>query len=653
MKTQAQVGGRPRCGICRSAGVCLVALLSLTLLPEARPESPGWGELLAKVNMTPDKAQLAAGRWTGGGKHRLSMFQRLWDDWRLLDATTLDLGQKVLASGIEFEALVRVAAGPIDVQPPAQLGAPPAREGAQPAPPELVDAIRTLCAAGGAPLTDTQVAALTQALARVPESVCAAAASLLSACTAAERSRKRALGAFADGPAESTAYGCALGLAVNSRVNAGTRRLMAAFKSGEMIDAALVLARAMDTASRRLASVSASNFAFSWNTPLGAIILSGAQPDVHQTATALLILDTGGADQYRATGHPSRGRISLIVDLSGDDVYDSDEAGAFGTGILGCGLLLDRAGNDRYTVRRAGLGTGTFGVGVLVDEAGDDRYEGHCLVQGAACFGIGVLCDGAGTDEYRCFMQAQGYAGPKGCGILLDLHGDDHYEANDTDIRHPSPQTKKHNTSLAQGCGFGRRAHPGDGHSLAGGLGMLVDGTGNDTYLSGVFGQGVAYWYALGMLVDFAGDDSYQGVWYAQGSSAHYAVAALCDVDGDDQYRASMHQSQGHGRDYSTGLLHDRAGNDRYVCPGTALGSSNLNGVGLFWDEAGDDVYNTGAASLGFAGKSRPGHLSLGLFLDDGGTDLFHKHARAKPQSVWIQSVPVGKQRLAGVGLAR
>src|SRR5262249_36203385 len=156
------------------------------------------------------------------------------------------------------------------------------------------------------------------------------------------------------------------------------------------------------------------------------------------------------------------------------DTYLAEGGPAFGAGVLGYGLLLDAAGDDLYRADHLACGAASFGVGLLVDRAGKDRYEIDHVGQGAAFFGVGVLGDGKGDDEYRCFMQAQGFGGTRGCGALVDREGSDRYEADDTKIRYPSPQTKEHNTSLAQGCAFGRRAHPGDGHSLAGGVGLLV-----------------------------------------------------------------------------------------------------------------------------------------------------------------------------------
>ncbi len=139
-----------------------------------------------------------------------------------------------------------------------------------------------------------------------------------------------------------------------------------------------------------------------------------------------------------------------------------------------------------------------------------------------------------GNDTYDCHSQAQGFGGVKGFGALVDVRGDDKYVADDTKIDNPAPQTAQHNTSLSQGVGFGRRANPGDGHSMAGGVGMLVDGAGNDFYKCGVFGQGVSIVQPRRSCVDFGGNDSYDGVWYVQGSAAHYSLGCLLDLGGDD-----------------------------------------------------------------------------------------------------------------------
>jgi hypothetical protein len=241
----------------------------------------------------------------------------------------------------------------------------------------------------------------------------------------------------------------------------------------------------------------------------------------------------------------------------------------------------------------------------------------------------------------------------KGCGALVDREGDDRYEADNTKIRYPSAQDPKHNVSLAQGCGFGFRDHPGAGNSLAGGVGVLIDGKGNDRYRCGVFGQGIAYWYALGMLIDLDGNDEYEGSWYCQASGAHYGVGALCDLGGNDSYLAKLTMGQGAAHDFSTAWFRDAAGNDIYDCLGAGLGFALYNGIAIFQDQAGDDTYKTGAAAFGVTGETRPESLSLGIFLDNGGTNVFPKDGRAKVNSTWVQPANKDQPRSYGIGRSR
>ena len=402
-----------------------------------------------------------------------------------------------------------------------------------------------------------------------------------------------------------------------------------------MLTGYVKLAAAVDKAADVMRHAPKTRFHFRCETTLGRIALNGIDDDNYEDVPYLLILDTGGNDRYAggATASPSN-PVSVLIDSSGDDRYEAKND-AFGFGVLGYGVLVDLGGNDRYEVESAGLGAGIFGVGALLDESGNDTYEVRQYGEGAAAFGLGFLCDLRGDDRYNCFFEAQGFGETRGFGALVDVKGNDSYIADDKKIDYPAPQTAEHNTSLAQGCGFGRRED--GGRSFAGGIGILVDGSGDDVYRCGVFGQGVAYWYALGFLVDFGGKDDYQGVWYAQGAAAHYAVGALCDMGGDDLYKATMNQSQGHGRDYSTGWLHDAGGKDRFECSGTALGSANMNGLGFLWHEKGRGTFVSGSASFGFAGDSRPGELCLGMFRADGPFNVFPAGLPPKQNALWTQ----------------
>jgi hypothetical protein len=337
--------------------------------------------------------------------------------------------------------------------------------------------------------------------------------------------------------------------------------------------------------------------------------------------------------------------ISLGIELTGDkqpiNITGSTGSSALASGIFGYAIHADLAGNDTY-FNATGNGSGTqgfglFGTGILYDAGGDDTYSAVGECQGCGIYGTGLLIDGGGNDRYECYQQGQGFGFTKGVGLLLDVAGDDTYIANDTDIKFPSAQSTEHNGSLSQGFGFGRRGDYLDGHSWAGGVGMLVDGAGNDYYSCGIFGQGGGYWYGVGILADKGGDDSYLGQWYCQGSAAHFALGILQDTAGNDKYTGKMNMCGGAGHDFSLGWLEDRAGNDAYDMPNLSLGGGNANGIGVFWDCAGDDSYLTSGVTLGQAsvagsGSVRDFIMCLGLFVDGGGNDTYlERQPEGKP----------------------
>ncbi|HVL38244.1 MAG TPA: hypothetical protein VM328_02525, partial [Fimbriimonadaceae bacterium] len=247
-------------------------------------------------------------------------------------------------------------------------------------------------------------------------------------------------------------------------------------------------------------------------------------------------------------------------------------------------------------------------------------------------YGVGVLEDVLGSDTYEGFNQVQGVGQTMGGGLLADREGSDTYRANDEVIDFPSPQSAQHNVSMSQGAGNGRRSDYTTGHSLAGGIGILYDGGGDDQYSCGVFGQGVGYWMGVGLLFDSSGHDRYLGQWYAQGASAHFAIGYLEDEAGDDTYTAPMNMAQGAGHDFSVGGLVDRAGDDKYVAPNLSLGAGNANGIGFLLEFGGNDTYASSGWTLGKGaeapkGSMRTRALCLGLFIDFGGNDTYPAQA--------------------------
>ncbi|MFY9234302.1 MAG: hypothetical protein WAO58_07565 [Fimbriimonadaceae bacterium] len=408
------------------------------------------------------------------------------------------------------------------------------------------------------------------------------------------------------------------------------------------------IVRAAETARTMLGSVAPDEkYNFEVDTPWGQIILTGGTNDSHPERPTLLLIDTGGDDTYiNAPSNANPGNwVSVLIDSAGQDKYLSDAAlkdtavarfsqrkgnGKPGPGgaLFGYAVLIDVAGNDLYRSHRPALASGRFGVAVIQDNAGDDTYDGYADSQGYGSFGIGILEDVSGKDSYMGFSQVQGVGQTMGFGMLADRAGDDKYLANDSVIDFPSAQSAQHNTTMGQGAGNGRRADYSDGHSLAGGVGILFDEKGNDEYSCGVFGQGVGYWEGVGMLWDSDGYDSYMGQWYVQGASAHFAIGYLEDLAGDDKYSAGMNMAQGAGHDFSVGYLVDGAGKDAYKAPNLSLGAGNANGVGVFVDMGGDDSYESSGLTLGSGAEATKGSLRskalcLGVFLDLGGTDTY------------------------------
>ncbi|MBD3286593.1 hypothetical protein GF359_08475 [candidate division WOR-3 bacterium] len=426
------------------------------------------------------------------------------------------------------------------------------------------------------------------------------------------------------------------------------------------------LAMVLDSVLPVLDSMELENHRMEFETPYGTIKIAGKGDDYYSKKDYLLLIETGGDDSYgRAganwdAGHP----LSVVIDLAGDDGYMNEGfEPSIAAGILGAGMIVDLGGNDLYKSNGPGIGGGLFGIGILYDKSGDDNYDGYANCEGAGVFGAGILTDVEGADTYRGFRGIQGYGFTKGCGLLLDMAGDDFYIARNDSVPFPSPQSLDHNANMAQGFGFGKRADFTDGRSLAGGVGVLADGGGDDIYDAGVFAQGAGYWYGVGLLTDKSGDDIYSGVWYVQGSGAHFAVGVLNDVGGNDEYSAEKNMAQGAGHDFTVGYLLEEEGNDIYNAPNLSLGGGNASGIGIFWDRQGEDTYNVtakttlGLANIGSRGGLRDGLICAGIFLDTGGgSDTYPEDKPARNNKSWFQPGLNADEPLEteiGVGLDR
>lgn len=340
-----------------------------------------------------------------------------------------------------------------------------------------------------------------------------------------------------------------------------------------------------------------------------------------------LILDCGGSDTYRFSEKSDKFQNTKIFDASGNDFYESQNYG-LGSGFFGLGILIDENGDDTYKSLSFSQGSGIFGIGILTDKNGNDVFSGDTCVQGAGFFGIGLLWDFNGTDTYKSEIFSQAFGGVKGFGGLFDKSGNDFYLPGGkyVDVLRYEARFE----FLGQGFGFGIRP------LASGGIGILADSLGNDTYRSDIFGQGSAYWFALGGIVDFGGNDTYSSHQYAQGSGVHFAFGSLHDYSGTDNY-ISYGVSQGCGHDFAFGGLLDLKGEDSYVCHDLSQGGGNADAISFFCDAEGKDGYlQKKRNTLGYSDRRRDFGM-IGLFFDLGGTDTYTQLIGAE-NSTWIHS---------------
>ncbi|MHC4599719.1 MAG: hypothetical protein ACYS47_12000 [Planctomycetota bacterium] len=359
---------------------------------------------------------------------------------------------------------------------------------------------------------------------------------------------------------------------------------------------------------------------FRRETRLGRLVLSGFGDDVHGDPAPFLV-DFGGNDVYRGQGWGgvsglAEKPLSLLVDGGGDDAYFSGGAASLGGAILGASAFRDVSGDDVYRGGDCTQGAALFGASTFVDAGGSDDYRGGAFCQGAASFGAALARDVEGRDRYGAGEFAQGFARTGGAACLQDRAGHDAYRAGG---RIPFlPLYRNRHFSHAQGFAIGVREH-----GAAGGIALLLDEGGNDTYAAEVHGQGAACWYGVGMLVDRRGADRYGVTYNGQGSAVHEAAGILLDEGGDDVYTADDGLAQGAAHDLAVGLLLERGGGDRYGCRACGQGVGLNNGVGILVERGGNDAYTALEGHFQGAGRPRRRFGSVGLLVDLAGRDAY------------------------------
>lgn len=300
------------------------------------------------------------------------------------------------------------------------------------------------------------------------------------------------------------------------------------------------------------------------------------------------LFDASGNDYYRSESSlfSANFGFSFAYDMAGDDIYlAKDEAFS---AKLGFQEFIDFAGNDYYNTEMFSLGASLFGSSLVIDKSGDDTYITGEYGQGfASCWGISLLLDEAGSDtyicgtlefhaplvpnDYRSMGQGMGFgirpdlAG--GVGVLIDREGNDRYIGG----------------VYTQGVGYWY------------GLGILIDNAGNDFYSAVYYPQGSGIHLAGGLLYDQQGEDSYYSKHGpGQGAGHDFGVGIFIDGAGNDHY--SIEGGNGLGISNSVGIFIDKAGNDRYengVNSNYGFGKTarSSGSIGIFLDGGGKDYY--------------------------------------------------------------
>lgn len=256
-----------------------------------------------------------------------------------------------------------------------------------------------------------------------------------------------------------------------------------------------------------------------------------------------------------------------------------------------------------------------------IDLGGDDVYRD---VGGRADheLAISLSVDVAGDDVYGATTSFGQGAGIGGIGVLMDLSGDDQYLAH----------------QWSQGVGVA-------GH------GLLLDLGGDDVYRGQDACQGVGM-VGSGVLADLTGDDVFAGVRFCQGVGLAGGVGALRDDEGDDHYSSTgrygseygepgLYSGWGQGCGFGfrhvtsggIGMLVDGAGDDVYEAGNFSQGGAYFHAWGILRDLGGDDRYIGSRYAQGFAA-----HQAAGTFIDEGGDDLYQSHSEVAQGLSWDET---------------
>jgi hypothetical protein len=374
------------------------------------------------------------------------------------------------------------------------------------------------------------------------------------------------------------------------------------------------------------------------DTPSGAIIIGGKEDNAYQLdqmRDVAVVIDLGGGNTYLEGTVGLERPVLMVINLGGNNVFRGTKPGIQGGAILGVSMVLNVGGNNVYEAYDVAQGSAIAGVGIVIDYGPKNRYRGVRRVQGQAIGGIGILIGRGGQNDYHAAMWAQGMGAPLGFGLLDNVTGNNHYYCGGMWRNSYYPETPGYE-GWGQGVGAGIR------QVASGGIGVILDNGGENTYEFDYLAHGGGYWCGLGFARDFGGNtkrmitrNAYNGGPRTQtsfqrfgcGWGCHYAMGFMFDDSGNDLYEGTI-MGTGMAWDCSMGVLCDFAGNDRYAATGgLTQGTGGQMGFGILFDYNGDDVYEgygQGYASSGISYHKLPYcGGNFGFLVDYGGKDTY------------------------------
>ncbi|MFQ3677357.1 MAG: HEAT repeat domain-containing protein [Fimbriimonadaceae bacterium] len=361
-----------------------------------------------------------------------------------------------------------------------------------------------------------------------------------------------------------------------------------------------------------------------------------------------LAYDLGGNDTYRGGSlcfGAGLAGVGILVDEAGDDDYRSATL-TQGFGQFGIGMLVDKSGNDRYDAQLFAQGAArTQGAGWLVDRSGNDVYRAGGRFLNSPLF----------RDVHYSFAQgfSSGYREDTGglsggVGLLTDLAGDDAYLVETYGI---AASYWFSVGSLYDGSG--NDTYRGHHYAMASAMHMtaayLFDLDGDDVY-SQAFGaaHAIGHDYGVAFLLDRAGNDVYSGRDSRPGIGTANGLGIFVDGGGDDRYfgpPAGGAAARGSG---SLGIFVDLGGNDRYA-EGLADGSAR---VGETWAVAYDAPNQPVAVAGAPAAPTRPAPIVGSLPLPpDREMEIIYARATQWGVGTAQEEVAANLDRLVGIGM--